>query len=305
MRLVADRQSRLDAYLAAEVAGQSRSSIARAIEQGNVTVDGANRKASYRLSPGEVIQFEATEVADSHAIEPVNIPLSVLYEDEYLLVVDKPSGLSTHPSPSSREPTLVHALLARSSSLSDEAGLYRPGIVHRLDKDTSGVLLVAKTNDVHRRLQSAIQRKAIGRVYWAWVRGTPQQERFTIKSYLGRSTRDRKKRAVVSEAAPGARLAVTHCKLSTTSGGVSQLECRLETGRTHQIRVHLGAVGLPILGDLVYGVAYPGLARQALHSARIEFDHPVYGAQIVVEAALPADLTSVDLPFGAAAFPDL
>ena len=294
MRLEAEEGVRLDVFLASRVADESRSSIAKAIDAGAVTVDGIERKASYKLSNGEVIHFEPHQREVSGSIEAVHMELSVPYEDEYLLVVDKPAGLSTHPSPTSHEPTLVNVLLGRSTQLSDEAGAYRPGIVHRLDKDTSGLLVVAKGNAVHRKLQAAIQRREVERSYWAWVRGTPAQTEFTIRSHLGRHPKDRKRQAVVAESASDARLAVTHSKVLWSRSGVTKLECRLETGRTHQIRVHLAAVGLPILGDKTYGVPHEGLGRQALHAARISFKHPVYGTHVVVESPVPDDLASVD-----------
>lgn len=285
---------RLDLFLVSRLDGSSRSTIARAIAQGRASVDGTTRKASYKLSNGEVIHFEPLLENDREEIEPATIEISVLYEDEYLLVVDKPSGLSTHPSSTSREPTLVNALVGMNRQLSDEAGGFRPGIVHRLDKDTSGLLVVAKNNAIHRKLQAAIQRKEVERAYWAWVRGVPAQSAFTVRSHLGRHPKNRKKRAVVAESASDARLAVTHCKVIHSHNGVTKLECSLETGRTHQIRVHLAAVGLQILGDLVYGVADPRVSRQALHAARLRFTHPVYGVEVVVEAPIPADLASVD-----------
>jgi 23S rRNA pseudouridine1911/1915/1917 synthase len=155
-------------------------------------------------------------------------------------------------------------------------------------------MLVAKTNEVHRRLQSAIQKKEVGRTYWAWVKGAPQQQSFTIRSYLGRHPRNRKRRAVVVEGSADARLAVTHCAVVATGSDYTKLECRLETGRTHQIRVHLAAVGLPILADTTYGVPYPGLNRQALHAVRIAFEHPISGEAVEVVSPVPQDLASVD-----------
>ena len=294
MRIEAEGGRRLDAFLADKIAGESRSSIARAISSGSVLVDGVARKASYKLSNGEVIHFEAAERQQNPDLAPIPIELSVPYEDEYLLVVDKPAGLSTHPAPSSSEATLVNALLARQTELSDEAGTYRPGIVHRLDKHTSGLLLVAKTNLVHRKLQAAIQRKEVERKYWAWVKGEPEQDAFTVRSFVGRHPKDRKRRAVVSESSPDARLAITHCRVLWRRAGITKLECRLETGRTHQIRVHLAAVGLPILGDSVYGVSTPGLQRQALHAVSLAFRHPVYECDVTVESPLPEDLALVD-----------
>ena len=294
MRLTAEKEERLDVFLAREMPQHSRSTIAKSIAAGLVTVDDRQRKASFKVSNGNIVHFELAEEVVSDSIEPSEIPVSVPYQDEYLLVIDKPSGLSTHPSPTSHEPTLVNALVGMSLKLSDEAGSFRPGIVHRLDKETSGLMLVAKTNAVHRKLQEAIQKREVERKYWAWVRGAPKQESFTIRSHLGRHPKNRKKQAVVAETAADARLAVTHCSLQWTSQGVSKIECKLETGRTHQIRVHLAAVGLPILGDGTYGVEYPGLARQALHAVKLSFSHPISGEQISLEAPVPTDLAMVD-----------
>lgn len=285
---------RLDLFLASNLADESRSSVAKAIAEGRVTVNGKIQKASYKVQAGEVIRFLQIERSTVGDLEPIDIPLDVPYEDEYLLVVDKPAGLATHPSPTSHEPTLVNALIARSGTLSTHGGTYRPGIVHRLDKGTSGLLLVAKTDVVHRRLQAAIQRRKVHRVYWAWVRGKPQQEEFVIRSFIGRHPKDRLRQAVLTETTPGARLAITNCRLLESRNCTSKVECRLETGRTHQIRVHLSAVGLPILGDPLYGVPFEGLTHQALHAVSLEFAHPVYGATITVEAPLPEDLASVD-----------
>ncbi|MDQ2986024.1 MAG: RluA family pseudouridine synthase [Armatimonadota bacterium] len=294
MQFKADASERLDLFLVRMLPQESRSSVARAITAGEVTVDRILRKASYKLSVGEVVTFDPPAGAEPLGLKPSGRHIDVLFEDEYLLVVDKPSGLSTHPSPTSEEPTLVHALLSLSSPLSSEAGAYRPGIVHRLDKNTSGLLLVAKNDLVHRKLQAAIQRKEVVRAYWAWVRGVPKKKAFAVRSYIGRHPQDRKKHAVLSESTPGARLAVTNCSLVLSAQGISKLECLLQTGRTHQIRVHLAAVGLPILGDPTYGVAHEGLDRQALHAVRLEFAHPITGRSIVLTSSPPDDLASVD-----------
>lgn len=290
---VVDRDERLDRFLAEVLLGQSRARIAEHIAQGGVLVDGKQRKAGFRLKPGMEVQVSPIAERPVQPLEPVAVPLVVPFEDESLLVVDKPAGMSVHPSPTSHEPTLVHALLARSHSLSKAAGSFRPGIVHRLDKGTSGLLLVAKTDAVHRSLQRAIQEKQVQRVYRAIVRGVPSSETFTIKSYIGRNPSRRQKQAVVKQDASDARLAITHCTLirrfeSELFGlTASEIECQLETGRTHQIRVHLSSVGLPILGDPLYGVACASMQYQALHASRLTFRHPVTGALITLESTPP------------------
>ncbi|HWP31579.1 MAG TPA: RluA family pseudouridine synthase [Fimbriimonadales bacterium] len=287
----ADREERLDRFLARVLPEHSRTKLTKHIEQGGVLVDGKKRKPSFLLQPGMTAQVSPLPKPSPHRLEPIPMPIDVLYEDEYLLVVNKPAGISVHPSPTSKEPTLVQGLLARIQSLSSLGGSFRPGIVHRLDKDTSGLLLVAKNDFIHRALQEAIQQKRIQRIYRVWVRGSPPNKSFTLRSYLGRHPKHRQKRAVVSEHAPDARLAITHCKVLQTIDSISELECTLETGRTHQIRVQLASAGFPVLGDPIYGVSYPGLDRMALHAWKLIFIHPVTKKRIEIESPLP------DYPF--------
>lgn len=296
MRLTADRTERLDRFLARSLPEQSRSRLAEHIAAGRVLVAGEPRKPSFRLKPGMEVFVEEIPERPSPELRPEPIPLDVLYEDEKVLVVNKPAGLAVHPSPTSRQPTLAHALLAHSASLSTFGGEFRPGIVHRLDKDTSGALLVAKSDATHRRLQAQIQSRVAQRVYWAWVFGAPREPAFTIQTYIGRHPRDRKRRAVVSAFAPDAREAITHCRLLFSAGELSVIECRLDTGRTHQIRVHLAHARLPLLGDLVYGVAHPWVGRQALHARTISFLHPSTGERITLHAPVPDDLLALPQP---------
>ncbi|MGI8924889.1 MAG: RluA family pseudouridine synthase [Fimbriimonadales bacterium] len=290
MELVADRKERLDLFLKRHLPKHSRTKLAGHIAAGHVSVDGSARKPGFPLERGMKVNIGPIEPAPSQDLSPVPMELDFAYEDEHLLVVNKPASLSVHPSATSNAPTLVHALLARSGELSNAGGEFRPGIVHRLDKDTSGLLLVAKSDSVHRKLQQAIQSRQVARIYLVWVNGIPDQAEFSIRSYLGRHPKNRKKMAVVHEAAPDARFAITHCSVVGSKGGITALECRLETGRTHQIRVHLSSVGLPVLGDQVYGIRWPGLVRQALHAARLILRHPVTGAEIDVRADVPEDL---------------
>jgi 23S rRNA pseudouridine1911/1915/1917 synthase len=235
--------------------------------------------------------------------QPEAIPLTVLYEDAHLVVVDKPAGMAAHPAPGSETGTLVSALLAHcGASLSGIGGVARPGIVHRLDKETSGVMVAAKTDAAHRGLAALFERHDIERVYLALTRGAPRNRDGTVATRIGRSPRDRKKMAVLGR---GGREAVTHYRTLATFGPAARplaarIACRLETGRTHQIRVHLAHIGAPCLGDPLYGAGAPapavktamaeaGLARQALHAAVLGFVHPVTGAALRFETDPPAD----------------
>ncbi len=290
----ADRRERLDAFLARVMPEYSRARLAEHARQGRVLVEGVPQKPSHRLEPGTTVCVEPIEDRPPQPLTPIPVPFDILFEDEDLMVVNKPPGLSVHPSPTSSAPTLVHGLLAHSRELSRAGGEFRPGIVHRLDKDTSGALLIAKRDVIHHRLQAQIQARVAKRTYWAWVRGIPRLEQFTVETWLGRHPKNRKKRAVVSEEAPDARNAITHVRVAEAFAGATRLECQLETGRTHQIRVHLAHVGLPIFGDPLYGVAHPAIARQALHAIRIEFEHPTTGRALSFDAPLPQDLLQLE-----------
>jgi 23S rRNA pseudouridine1911/1915/1917 synthase len=294
MRFIADSRERLDRFLARMLPEHSRSRIAQHIDAGAAKVEGARAARSRILLPGQQVEVEPIPERPPQALTPADLPLETLYEDEWLMVIDKPAGLTTHPARSERSATLVEALLSRGGPLSGAAGAFRPGIVHRLDKNTSGAMLVAKTDSVHAALQKAIQMKRVRRQYLAWVRGWPAEDRFSIRSHIGRHPTNRVRMAVLTVHAPGARPAVTHCQVmrrfSIEHLRASELLIELETGRTHQIRVHLASVGLPVLGDPVYGVSCQNLNRQALHSFRIEFDHPVLNERMMFEAPLPRDL---------------
>jgi 23S rRNA pseudouridine1911/1915/1917 synthase len=273
---------RLDRFLASlEVVG-SRAAAERLIESGAVMVDGAAPRKSQRLTAGQLVAFPEPRPAVSH-LAAVQLDLPVLYRDEHLLVVDKPAGLLVHPVPGYSGPTLVHGLLHEIGG----EGL-RPGIVHRLDRDTSGLLVVARDDRTLARLQSLLRRRRIHRSYVALVRGRPASRRGTIEAPIGRDRRDPTRVSLDSDVA---KPAVTHFQIAELLAGHTLLDVDLETGRTHQIRVHLAAIGCPVAGDPLYGAgAELGLRRQFLHAARLRFDHPFGGQEVDVRSPLPADL---------------
>jgi 23S rRNA pseudouridine1911/1915/1917 synthase len=274
--------SRLDRFLASLDDVGSRAAAERLIDSGEVTVDGTPARKSLRLSEGQTVAFPEPEPVMTE-LEPVELDIPVLYRDDHLLVVDKPAGLLVHPVPGYSGPTLVHGLLHELGG----DGL-RPGIVHRLDRDTSGLLVVARDDRTLARLQSLLRRRRISRSYIALVRGRPASRRGTIEAPIGRDRRDPTRVSLDSEVA---RPAVTHFSIAELLADHTLLDVELETGRTHQIRVHLAAIGLPIAGDPVYGHGPElGLERQFLHAARLRFRHPETGEEIDVSSPLPADL---------------
>jgi 23S rRNA pseudouridine1911/1915/1917 synthase len=241
------------------------------------------RPKSYRLAAGEELEFEPAP--PEAPLEREDMPLAIAYQDEHLLVVDKPAGLVVHPGAGRRGGTLVQGLLGTAAGGRDPD---RPGIVHRLDRDTSGLLVVARSEEAHRRLQAALRRRALEREYLALVRGRPRSRKGRIEAPIGRDRRDATRMSLDTDTP---REAVTHFELEELLPRHALLRVRLETGRTHQIRVHLEAVGLPVSGDPVYGVpAELGLTRQFLHATRLAFPHPLTGDRVEVESPLPADL---------------
>ncbi len=316
-----DVKKRLDAFVTGAMPSHvSRSRIKALIKQGHVTVNShPNTEPNYRLKSGDTICLRIPE-PDQPVPQPENIPIEVLFEDEHLIVVNKPTGMVVHPAPGNWSGTLVNALLHHCGvSLAGIGGVRRPGIVHRLDKDTSGIMVVAKTDIAHRGLsdQFADHGKSgpLERAYLALVWGALARNTGTIDAPLGRSTHNRLKRSVVEIYGPDSRHAVTHYTVIRHLDGagegitnVSLVECHLETGRTHQIRVHMSHIGHPLLGDQDYGKHYQtkvnvlspktktaveNLNRQALHARLLGFAHPVTGEHLRFEAPLPADLETV------------
>jgi len=275
--------ARLDTVLAARPEIGSRSAADRLIVDGAVRVDGTARAKSHRLSGGE--QVEA-ELPDSQRLEAEAIDVAVVWEDEHLLVVDKPAGIVVHPVGRNASGTLAHGLLALGAAGGDED---RPGIVHRLDKETSGLLLVARSQRAHTALQRLIRRREVERRYLALVRGRPRSRTGRIEAQVGRDRHDRKRHSIDTDTP---RDAVTWFEVLEPLGERALLEVRLETGRTHQIRVHLEAIELPVCGDPVYGVPDLDLQRQFLHAHRLRLTHPLTGEDLELSSPLPQDLAS-------------
>lgn len=279
---VADQGKRLDLFLAAAT-GQSRNRIAQLIREGLVTIDTQPAKASYRVEDGE--EIEVGEAPPLTGVKPNPLPLDVAYEDTDLVVLNKSRGLVVHPAVGHAEDTLVNALWARYGDLPGEG--FRAGLIHRLDKDTTGLLVVAKTQAAMEGLQRQLAAREIHREYLALVHGSPPTERGRIEAPIGRDPRHRQRFAVFQ----GGREAVTHFQVRERFNGFSLLELQLETGRTHQIRVHLSHLGWPVLGDPLYGPV--GGTGQLLHAWRLSFTHPVTGAEVSCEVAPPADFAAV------------
>ncbi len=280
-----DAGRRLDAFLAAAGVAPSRAAAQRLIEAGAVTVAGSPKPKNHRLAGGEAIAVALPEPAAS---PPVEVSFDVVYEDEHLLVVDKPAGLVTHPAPGHAGVTLAEALAGRAAGGPDPE---RAGIVHRLDRDTSGLLAIAKSEPVHADLQAQLRARELHREYLALVSGQPDAESGTIDAPLGR---DRARRALQSIHTDNPREAVTHFTVVERLARTALLRLELDTGRTHQIRAHLAAIGHPVCGDAPYGGGECGLRlglrRQFLHAAKLMFRHPVTGASIVCESKPPVDL---------------
>lgn len=281
----AGRGERLDRALAARPELESRALAERLISAGLVLVDGEPRAKSFRLEGGEEI---SAEIPETEPLQQEDIDVPIVWEDEHLLVVEKPAGLVVHPAGSTRTGTLVQGLIEHGAEGGDDDD--RPGIVHRLDRDTSGLLIVTRSPEAHRLLQEMIRKREVERTYAALVGGKPESMSGRIDAPIGRDRRDRTRHSL-DTATP--RAAVTWFTVVETMHEHALLDVRLETGRTHQVRVHLEAIGLPVSGDPVYGAPGDlGLERQFLHARRLAFTHPLTGQPIVLESELPADLAT-------------
>jgi 23S rRNA pseudouridine1911/1915/1917 synthase len=293
-----EKPLRLDQYLSEQLTMHSRSRIQKLIEDGLVLVDGKPAKAGQKLKIHQLISVTMPPLKEL-AVEPEDIPLTILFEDEYLAVVDKPVGMVTHPGAGVDSGTLVHALLHHmKGSLSGISGVLRPGIVHRLDKDTSGLMIVAKEDSAHRQLSRQIQAKEARRIYLAIVEGVPAKDEGLVNAPIGRDPKHRTRMAIVGDG----RTAETHYRILKRSHKHALLELELKTGRTHQIRVHMKSLNCPVVGDIVYNSKTTGtlaargklgLKGQALHAHKLVFVHPINGRLLEFESRLPEDLEAL------------
>ena len=287
LKLTADRAGeRVDAFLARCVPDLTRSAAQRLLEEGAVTLEGRPVKKNYKTAPGDVLEAVLPDPEPVDVV-PQNIPLDVVYEDADVIVVNKPVGLVVHPAPGHPDGTLVNALLYHcGNTLSGINGELRPGIVHRIDRDTSGLIIAAKNDRAHLALAAQLQDHSLARVYEAVAVGNLREDAGTVDAPIGRHPVDRKKMAIDHK---NGRPAVTHWSVLGRYPGYTHVECRLETGRTHQIRVHLASIGHPLLGDVVYGSRkpWPGLAGQCLHARKLKFVHPSTGKLVELECPLP------------------
>lgn len=283
-----DEGLRLDRFLSEELEDHSRSFLQKLIKEGLVTVDGKPVKANYRLSAGQQVSVQVREPEELN-IEPQEMPLDILYEDGDVCIVNKPKGMVVHPAAGHYRDTLVNGIMYHcQDSLSGINGSLRPGIVHRIDKDTTGALIICKNDKAHSCIAEQLKEHSITRRYRAIIIGNLSEDEGTVDAPIGRHPTQRKKMAVNRN---NGKRAVTHYRVLARFRGYTYIECRLETGRTHQIRVHMASIGHPLLGDTVYGPAkqaYPSLEGQTLHAMVIGFVHPTTGAYMEFEAPLPA-----------------
>ena len=282
---------RLDSFVA-DAADVTRSAAARLIADGNVRVDGKPAGKSHKLTGAETVDVTLPEPEPIHAV-PQDIPLDVVYEDEDVIVVNKPAGLVVHPAPGHPDGTLVNALLHHcGDSLSGVGGALRPGIVHRIDRDTSGLIIAAKNDAAHQALAAQLRDHTLARTYECIVVGNLRDDSGTVDAPIARDPRDRKRMAV---AKAGGRSAVTHWEVVARYPGHTHVRCRLETGRTHQIRAHMAYLGHPILGDTVYGAKkpVPGLTGQCLHAVGLRFLHPRTHEPVELSCPLPDEFTAM------------
>jgi 23S rRNA pseudouridine1911/1915/1917 synthase len=292
---------RLDVFLSRKAATLSRSQAKRLIEDGEARVDGKAVRVSHRLRTGETVCLRKPPPIPSEIV-PEEIPLNILYEDEALIVIDKPAGMVVHPAAGNFQGTLVNALQFHCRILSGIGGVMRPGIVHRLDKGTSGLMVAAKSDEAHRHLTEQFTKRLVSKHYTALVHGNVREDEGVVDAPVGRHPVERKKMSTKSRRG---KAALTRWKVLERFGGFTLLEAKIETGRTHQIRVHLSAMGHPVVGDSVYGgskraIETPALRaglkklnRQALHASRLSFIHPVTGQEMSFLSPLPADIAGV------------
>lgn len=276
---------RLDSYITKKLNDLSRANIQRLIEDGNILVNSAKQKISYKVNSGDKIEITIPEPKKID-LKPQDIKVKIVYEDNDIIVVNKPKGLVVHPAVGNPDGTLVNAIMnICKDSLSGIGGEVRPGIVHRLDKDTTGLLIVAKNDKAHINLSEQIKNREVKKIYIALVRGNIPENEATINMPIGRSTKDRKKMAVVKNG----KEAVTHFKVIDRFKNYTLLEIKIDTGRTHQIRVHMAEIGYPVVGDMVYsnGKNEFGVEGQMLHAKSLDFKHPITGKNMHLEAELP------------------
>ena len=284
--LTVTESGRADAVIARAMPELSRSFVQKLLEEGRVTCRGRPVKKSLRLSAGDELTLLIPE-PEELSVAAEDIPLDIVYEDSDVIVVNKPKGMVVHPAPGHADGTLVNALMAHcGQSLSGINGVLRPGIVHRIDKDTSGLIIAAKNDQAHKCLAEQLKSHTLSRTYECVVIGNMREDSGTVDAPIGRHPTDRKKQCVTEK---NSRPAVTHWRVLERFPGYTHLECKLETGRTHQIRVHMASIGHPILGDTVYGQKkpVPGLQGQCLHARRLRFVHPGTGEEIELESEIP------------------
>ncbi len=280
-----EKGARLDSYIASKEKEMSRTNVQRLIESGNILVNNNIQKISYKVQAGDEISIVIPEAKEIE-IKPQDIKIDIVYEDSHIIVVNKPKGLVVHPAIGNPDGTLVNAIMnICKDSLSGIGGEIRPGIVHRLDKDTTGLLIIAKNDKAHINLSEQIKNREVKKIYVALVRGIVPEDEATINMPIGRSTKDRKKMAVVKNG----KEAVTHFKVLNRFKNYTLLEIKIDTGRTHQIRVHMSEIGYPVVGDMVYsnGKNEFGIEGQMLHAKSLDFKHPITEKQMHLEAELP------------------
>ena len=294
---------RLDIYLSLKDLGLSRSQVKKSVDDGLVRVNRFHSKVSYRLRPGDIVEIDKREPVACRAL-PQDLPLSIVYEDQHILVIDKPAGMVVHPAAGYFQDTIVNAVLHHCRNLSGIGGILRPGIVHRLDKGTSGLLIVAKSDEAHQGLAGQFKRHEVEKTYIALVYGNPKEDEGAIDLPVGRHPVDRKKMSTRSR---HSKEALTTWKVHERFGVATMLDVNIMTGRTHQIRVHLSALGLPVIGDSVYGnhrradavhdtfvrSKLKTMKRQALHAAKIGFVHPVTREDMMFSSPLPDDMAAL------------